>query len=70
MTGKVRGIAVGMDSPLDWVGGLRLKRLTLYQHAIPPSNESFNFPHLEALELSEWMMDRQPHRFFSWIRTP
>ena len=47
-----------------------LKRLTLCQNAVPPSNKSSNFPQLEALELSDWTMDgSHNHGFFSWVLT-
>jgi len=43
-----------------------LKRLGLWYYAVPPSNTSCNFPHLEALELFDWDMDDPFHDFFSW----
>ncbi len=52
-----------------------LKRLKLWLGAVPQSNRSFNFPHLEALELSELMNGSSrmhgsfPNRFFSWALT-
>ena len=46
-----------------------LKRLGLRYNAIPPSNIACNFPHLEALELSDWNMDGPFHDFFSWALT-
>ena len=48
-----------------------LKRLTLCQRADPPLplNASFNFPHLEALELSDWLMDSRSQSFFSQVLT-
>jgi len=53
-----------LSSFVDCAG---LKRLTLSYDAVPPSNTSCNFPHLEALELFDWDMDVGPfHDFFSW----
>jgi len=46
-----------------------LKRLTLSYNAVPPSNISCNFPHLEALELFDWTMDGHSHDFLSWALT-
>jgi len=46
-----------------------LKRLTLWYDAVPPSNISCNFPHLEALELFDWNMDGHSQDFFSWALT-
>src|SRR5438309_2222646 len=46
-----------------------LKRLTLWDRVVPPGNESFNFPQLEALELSRWTMDDHSQDFFSWLLT-
>jgi len=44
-----------------------LKHLTLCQRANPPlSNGPFNFPQLETLELSDWMMIGTSDYFFSW----
>jgi len=42
------------------------KHLTLCQKAVLSSNTSFNFPHLEALELSDWKMDDSSDGF-SWV---
>ena len=46
-----------------------LKRLRLSIDAVPPSNTSCNFPHLEALELFDWDMDSRSQDFFSWALT-
>ena len=54
---------VPLSSFADCAG---LKRLTLSYNAVPPSNMSCNFPHLEALELFDWDMDGPFHDFFSW----
>jgi len=43
-----------------------LKRLTLSYDAVPPSNTSCNFPHLEALELFDWNNNAHSQDFFSW----
>ena len=44
-----------------------LKRLVLWSDAVPPPNNSFNFPHLETLELSDWTMARHSQDFSSWL---
>jgi len=44
-----------------------LKRLTLCYDAVPSSNISCNFPHLEALSLFDWNMVGHSHGFFSWV---
>jgi len=43
-----------------------LKRLGLWYYAVPPSNISYNFPHLEALELFDWKINAHSQNFFSW----
>jgi len=59
---------IPLNSFADCAG---LKRLTLWGYAIPPSNISRKFPHLEALELSSWKLQIRdhPHEFFSWLLT-
>jgi len=57
---------VPLSSFADCAG---LKRLTLSYNAVPPSNMSCNFPHLEALELFDWNMDGHSQDFFSWALT-
>jgi len=57
---------VPLSSLADCTG---LKRLTLCYDAVPPSNMSCNFPHLEALELFDWNMDGHSQDFFSWALT-
>ena len=63
---------------LDAIGNMRLssfadcaglKRLRLFYYAVPSSNISCKFPHLEALELFDWNMDCDFHHFFSWLPT-
>ena len=44
-----------------------LKRLRFHYYVVPPSNRlrSLKFPHLEALELLDWVMDSHSPNFFS-----
>ena len=46
-----------------------LKRLTLWTRVVPPSNRSFKFPQLEALELFDWEMADSSRGFLSWALT-
>ena len=57
---------VPLSSFADCAG---LKRLTLSYNAVPPSNMTCNFPHLEALELFDWNIVGHSQDFFSWART-
>ena len=59
---------IPLNSFADCAG---LKRLTLWYYAVPPSDISCKFPHLEVLEFSGWKMQirRHPHEFFSWLQT-
>ena len=66
---SIDGISdISLSSFADCPG---LRRLTLWCGAIPPSNQNSqcNFPHLEALELSYWMMDGRSYDFLSWLQT-
>ena len=57
---------VPLSSFADCVG---LKRLMLRYSALPPSDSSFKFPHLEALELFDWTVVDYSQDFFSWVLT-
>jgi len=46
-----------------------LKRLGLWYYAVPPSNISCNFPHLEVLELFDWNNNAHSQDFSSWALT-
>ena len=53
----------------SFVGCAGLKRLALSHLVVSPSHKTINFPHLDALELSDWKMDHHSHHFFSWALT-